>query len=197
MKKIVIVLLLLQTAMYAQKKNVLKGTPASLKMQNDSANSEDLSRIKNDEKLKSMIKHGYLVPITTAVDIDTRLNKKFQYCRKWTNDFLIDLTNDFAKKFGTDRRIQLNSAVRTIEHQNQLQKSNCNAAKCKGDKASSHLTGATVDLAKLGLTKEELSWMRKYLSELEKKHLVEVTEETQQAVFHIMVFKYYKSRKSL
>jgi hypothetical protein len=68
---------------------------------------------------------------------------------------------------------------------------NGNTAPISGPKKSSHLTGATVDIAKVGLTKAELDWLRKKLLVLEAEDLIEATEEQDQLVFHAMVFHTY------
>jgi len=59
--------------------------------------------------------------------------------------------------------LQVNSAVRTVAYQRQLIEVNGNAAPAEGDIASPHLTGATIDIAKKGLTMSEVAWMRAYL----------------------------------
>lgn len=206
MKKIIFLLLLLALAtnVTAQKKHhrkhkssrssVLRGSRKSQKVQNVEANKENLTRIKNDAALKRMKAGGYLVKITKKVKIDKRLNKKFRYTRPWTNKFLEDMANAFSKRFGNDK-LKVNSAVRTVEYQKKLRHRNANAAKSTGDKASSHPTGATVDIAKKNLTPSELTWVRNYLSTFEVKKEIEVTEEKNQAVFHFMVFKRYHQKK--
>ena len=69
---------------------------------------------------------------------------------------------------------------------------NANAAPAYGLERSSHLTGATVDITKIGMAAKQVSWMRRRLNELEKNELIEYVEEVnQQSTFHIMVFAKY------
>jgi hypothetical protein len=83
--------------------------------------------------------------------------------------------------------------VRTVEYQKQLMKINGNAAGAEGDVASPHLTGATIDIAKQGLSRQEIGWMRAFLLPLEEAGKIDVEEEFKQACFHITVYKSYLS----
>ena len=66
---------------------------------------------------------------------------------------------------------------------------NGNAADAEGDIVSPHLTGATVDLAKSGMTASQKAWMRRALLPLEQSGVIDVEEEFRQACFHITVYK--------
>ena len=68
---------------------------------------------------------------------------------------------------------------------------NGNAAPAEGDIVSPHLTGATIDIAKDGLSRAEIAWMRRRLLALEAAGKIDVEEEFQQACFHITVYKSY------
>ena len=83
----------------------------------------------------------------------------------------------------------MNSAVRTIAYQKELRKTNKNAAPTDGDEQTSHTTGATFDIGKLGLKGKHIKWLRQHLLALKKAKKGEVVEEMHQAVFHVMVFK--------
>ncbi len=170
----------------------LRGSPASQKRQNQKADEADLTRIKDSEQLNRFKRLGLLVPIreTQGLVIDPRLPVEFRFVRPWTQAFLEDLSTRFYKKFS--KNLQVNSAVRTVEYQNNLRKRNKNAASTHGNRKSSHLTGATIDIAKLGMTTEELGWMRTQLLAFEKVGRIEAIEEHHQSVFHIMVFKVAK-----
>jgi hypothetical protein len=60
-----------------------------------------------------------------------------------------------------------------------------------GDVVSPHLTGAAVDIAKDGLSRQEMAWMRRRLLILESSGKIDVEEEFQQACFHITVYRSY------
>ena len=87
--------------------------------------------------------------------------------------------------------LQVNSAVRTVEFQQRLLRTNGNAAPAEGETASPHLTGQAVDLAKHGLSLTQIAWLRGYLLPLVQEGKVDVEEEFQQACFHISVYKKY------
>jgi hypothetical protein len=87
--------------------------------------------------------------------------------------------------------LQVNSAVRTVEFQERLLRTNGNAAPAGGDTASPHLTGEAVDIGKHGLSLVEIAWMRAYLQPLIAQGAIDVEEEFQQACFHISVYRSY------
>ncbi len=169
----------------------LRGSPESQRRQNEKADKVNLSRIKDDAQLEKFKELKLLVPIpqNETVQIDPRLAEKWRWVRPWTTKFLKDIGREYYSQF--KKPIQVNSAVRTVERQNELRGTNRNAASTEGDKKSSHLTGAAIDIAKIGMSPTELVWMRNRLLALEKRALIEATEERRQLVFHIMVFKNY------
>ena len=166
----------------------------SRKIENIEADKEKLIRIENENQLEEMKKFGLLVelPKNEYLKIDSRLNANYHWCLPVVKDFLTKLLEDFHKSSQKSKhKIQINSAVRTVEYQNELRKRNKNAVEAEGPYATSHTTGATIDIAKLNLSTKELKWIKKYLLNLEKNGKIEATEEHYQAVFHIMVFKNY------
>jgi hypothetical protein len=78
-----------------------------------------------------------------------------------------------------------------VEYQKRLMGTNGNAAAAEGEIVSPHLTGATIDIAKNGLSRQEMAWMRTRLLALEQAGKIDVEEEFQQACFHITVYKNY------
>ena len=103
--------------------------------------------------------------------------------------FLANMARAHYAHFHTP--LQINSAVRTVEFQQHLIHINGNAAPAEGDTASPHLTGQAVDIAKHGLSRTEVAWMRGYLLPLIQEGKIDVEEEFQQACFHISVYKKY------
>ncbi len=174
------------------KRASLKGSIESRRLENIEIDKEGLMRIQTKNDLEGMKTSGLLIPLpeNNYLEADPRLNIDYAWCLPQVNDFLILLSRDFHKNFPkSGHKIQINSAVRTAEYQEALQKRNRNATESTGPLASSHTTGATIDIAKLNLSEKELRWMRNYLLKLEKADTIEATEEHYQAVFHIMVFK--------
>lgn len=169
----------------------LRGSHESLVRQNQRAEQDGLSRVQNDDDIARQVKARKLVPLpmSTGLLVDERLPANRRYTRPWTAKFLVDLARAHALRF--DSALQVNSAVRTVEFQKHLIRINGNAAPADGDDASSHLMGGTIDLAKRGMSPQEVQWMRAWLWPLQQAGKIDVEEEFQQACFHIAVYKAY------
>ena len=169
----------------------LKGSREILLHQNEVADREGLDRIQDDGDLSDMRTRKVLVEIPTSstLVIDERLPANRRYCRPWTARFLITMSRAYYARFRTP--LQVNSAVRTVEFQQRLIRTNGNAAPAEGETASPHLTGQAVDVAKHGLNLTQISWLRGYLLPLTQQGKIDVEEEFRQACFHISVYKKY------
>jgi hypothetical protein len=169
----------------------LRGSHDSLVRQNERNEAADLERIEDDADLTDRIARGMLVrvPESSALAINPSLPEDRRYCRPWTSSFLTDLSRAHDSEF--HRPLMVSSAVRTVEYQRHLMRRNHNAAAAEGDIVSPHLTGATIDIAKSGMSRHELAWMRDRLLALQNQGLIDVEEEFRQACFHITVYKDY------
>jgi hypothetical protein len=169
----------------------LIGSAESLARQNTMADSEGLERILDEDDLADRIAQKLLVPVpaSAALAVNGNLPENHRYCRPWTADFLTDLARAHAAQFG--HPLEVSSAVRTVEYQKQLMLTNGNAAAAEGDIVSPHLTGASVDIAKSGMSRAELNWMRSWLLPLQLAGTIDVEEEFRQRCFHITVYKNY------
>ena len=169
----------------------LRGSLASLQRQNTRLEEEGMERILDEDDLNSRIAHSLLTPLpaSTSLLVNPTLPENRRYCRSWTARFLSDLARAHAAAF--HRPFQVNSAVRTVEYQKRLMRTNGNAASAEGDIVSPHLTGATIDIGKQGMTHKELMWMRRTLFALQNAGKIDVEEEFEQACFHITVYKTY------
>ncbi|HEX7158539.1 MAG TPA: DUF5715 family protein, partial [Edaphobacter sp.] len=169
----------------------LKGSHEILVRQNIVADREGLDRIKDDDDLNDMRAHGLLVPLSpgATLEVDDRLPANRRYSRPWTAQFLGALARAHYARFHTP--LQVTSAVRTVEFQQRLQRTNGNAAPAEGETASPHLTGQAIDIAKHGLSLTEIAWLRGYLLPLVQQGKIDVEEEFQQSCFHISVYKKY------
>lgn len=167
----------------------LHGSRESMRIQNRAADARDLSRI-SEADLKKFKKAGLLVklPRTRFLKIDGRLPGKYRYVRPWTREFVVQLSRRFHDRFGEP--LVITSAVRTVEYQQKLTRTNANAARgATRDTRSSHLTGATIDIAKKRLSAAQIRWLRARLLKNERVRRAEATEEFGQAVFHVMVLR--------
>ncbi|WP_260703415.1 DUF5715 family protein [Edaphobacter flagellatus] len=169
----------------------LRGSHEILVRQNVVADRDGLERVQDDDDLMRMRNQRLLVPIpvSNALDVDDRLPANRRYTRPWTAQFLATLARAHYARFHTS--LQVNSAVRTVEFQQRLLRTNGNAAPAEGETASPHLTGQAIDLAKHGLSMTEIAWLRGYLLPLSQQGRIDVEEEFQQACFHISVYKKY------
>jgi hypothetical protein len=169
----------------------LYGSHDILIHQNQMADLDGLDRVRDDADLLALRRQHKLValPENETLRIDDRLPEDRRFSRPWTAAFLAALARDHYDSFHMP--LQVNSAVRTVEFQQRLERSNPNAAPSFGDNASPHLTGQAVDIAKHGLSITEIAWMRAYLQPLIDQGKIDVEEEFQQACFHISVYKSY------
>lgn len=173
------------------KPSPLRGSHESLERQNTRLDAEGLERIEDESDLADRIARKLLVPIpaSSALTVNPELSATHRYCRPWTALFLADLARAHDAAF--HRPLEVSSAVRTMEYQKRLMEINGNAAPAEGDIVSPHLTGATIDIAKDGLSRAEIAWMRRRLLALETAGKIDVEEEFRQACFHITVYKSY------
>jgi hypothetical protein len=169
----------------------LAGSLQSLVRQNDKTEADSLERIEDEDDLADRIARGMLVPVpaSAALTVNANLPESHRYCRPWTAQFLSDLARVHGAEF--HRPLEVSSAVRTVEYQKRLMEINGNAAPAEGDIASPHLTGASIDIAKQGMSRQEIGWMRSWLLPLQQAGKIDVEEEFQQACFHITVYKSY------
>lgn len=171
----------------------LKGSLESLTRQNERAEADGLERILDEDDLASRIEQKLLVPLpeSAALTINPDLSENHRYCRPWTADFLTELATAHSSQFR--RPIFVSSAVRTVEYQQHLMRRNGNAAAAEGDIVSPHLTGGTIDIAKSGMSRQELGWMRNWLLAQQLAGTIDVEEEFRQPCFHITVYKNHSS----
>lgn len=177
----------------------LYGSHDVLVHQNQMADHDGLTRVRDDDDLNDLRREHKLVPLpdNEAVHVDDRLPLNRRYSRPWTAVFLAVLSRDFYASF--HEPLQLTSAVRTVQIQQRLLHTNGNAAPIAGETASPHLTGQAIDIGKRGLTMPQIAWMRAYLEPLIQAGKIDVEEEFQQSCFHISVYRSYTTpvRESL
>jgi hypothetical protein len=174
----------------------LRGSHESLERQNTRLDADGLERIEDESDLVDRIARKLLVPIpaSSALTVNSELAATHRYCRPWTALFLTDLSRAHDAAF--HRPLEVSSAVRTMEYQKRLMEINGNAAPAEGDIVSPHLTGATIDIVKDGLSRGEIAWMRRRLLTLETAGKIDVEEEFRQSCFHITVYKSYTPQRT-
>ena len=169
----------------------LKGSHDVPIHQNLMADDEGLSRIQDDEELDRLRAARLLVelPVGASLQVNPALPANRRCARPWTVRFAADIAAAFYARF--HQPLQINSAVRTVNVQLRLQRTNGNAAPAEGETASPHLTGQAIDFAKRGMSLAQIAWMRAYLLPLMNSGQLDVEEEFQQACFHISVYRSY------
>lgn len=180
---------------------VLRGSPDAMATENRTADRFGLQRFKNLNELLPLEQNGALLPVVShgrivlSEDIgeDDKPNAHaYTYARPWVGWFLDDLVND--PTFPKDSVLNVTSLVRTDEYQARLRKHSVTAARGTDPlRRSSHLTGSTFDVTTKPMPENLREWMRRALIDLEKRGLVQATEERYGALcFHVMVFPSYQ-----
>ncbi len=169
----------------------LRGSLALLQRQDQRLEADGLERIEDEADLSARIAQHMLVPlpVSDALTVDPEMPAHHRYCRPWTARFLADLARSHEAAF--HRPLEVSSAVRTVVYQARLMRINGNAAPAEGDLFSPHLMGATVDIAKKEMSRDEIAWMRRRLLTLELEGKIDVEEEFEQACFHVSVYRSY------
>lgn len=173
-------------------RSVLAARRSSQSIQNERANAYHLSRMQNRAMIVKFFESGYLaaVPRETRFYYLHDIPPAYAYLRPWTKTFLDRLSREFYASF--HQRLRVTSMVRTVELQRRLERRNFNAAGATGMDRSSHLTGATLDISKHGMSAREKRWMRRKLVALERRGYLYAVEEFEQPCFHVMVFPTYR-----
>ena len=170
---------------------LLRASSNSQSVQNQQADQDDLSRMTNVAMVRRFASAGLLVrvPSRTQHYYTRYIPTKYSYLRPWSKLFLDRLSSQFHARFR--KRLRVTSLVRTVALQKSIAKRNGNAAAAYGEKRSSHLTGATLDISKNGMTGAEIAWMRSVLHSIKQRGYLYAVEEFNQPTFHIMVYRSY------
>jgi hypothetical protein len=168
--------------------------PASrghLVRENARADADGLSRLRTRASLARFVRDGLLVPLPEeargfrVVGVPSWR----RVARPWTRLFVHQLGEALHALFGS--RLRVTDLTRTEAVQEALGDWNGNAAPARGAGASTHLTGASVDLSKVEHSDVELAWLRLVLGRLTARGVVSAIEEFAQPHFHVMVRRAY------
>jgi hypothetical protein len=192
MKTCILYLLLLLLCCSAEAKRkhfascdtLLCPTHASLLLQNQMINQMGVERIGDDRRLSTLVSDGTLValPINDAVKIAPSLPSNRRYVLPITRLFLLALAQQYRAEFHLP--LQVDSAVRPRNVQESLRHHNKSAAPTYGPTASSHETGATIDLSR-HLSKKQTQWLEQRL--MPYVYLGYIVVEEERHCFHIFV----------
>ncbi len=170
----------------------LRANSQSQIKQNQRADADRLSRMADNDMVARWARLKLLAPVPakTRDYYLHNLSQQKRYLRPWAKLFLDRLSRQYRVRFGKQMRVT--SLLRTVSYQNGLRRRNANAAPATGPKASSHLTGACLDISKKGMTGAQQSWVRNVLLSLHNKSYLFAVEEFYQPVFHVMVHRSYE-----
>jgi hypothetical protein len=179
-------------AICAARSGALVADPAAQDIQNDRADLENLSRMKDYAMILRFRRAGLLspVPVSTRTYYLHGIPSKYRYLRPWAKLFLTRLSRQFHARF--HRRLRVTALVRTVAYQQALRRRNPNAAPAFGPERSSHLTGATLDISKRFMQARHAEWLRRVLYQLHERRVIYAVEEFGQPAFHVMVHKSYR-----
>ncbi len=169
----------------------LRGTRQSQLVQNKRADRDHLSRMTDQKTLERFKRLELVVPVSpnTKDYYIHAIPAQYRYLRPWSKLFLDRLSSQFRRRFG--RPLRVTSLTRTSAYQNNLARRNGNAAAAVGEKRSSHLTGASLDISKKGMTGAQQRWLRNVLASIKAKGYLFAVEEFYQPNFHVMVYRNY------
>lgn len=166
----------------------LMGSPEARALENAKADEFSLERIADERSMTRLVEEKRLIPVPNNdyVRWHHRFPKRYAFYLPHADDFLVRLGRDFRSVF--NKPIIVTSAIRPISYQRKLATRNRNAAPTEGSFASTHPTGATIDIGYKGLRREETAWIESYLSKKEADGVIQATKERYQACFHVMVY---------
>jgi len=161
------------------------------------------NKLKKGEPLDEFIKGAGLLPVpldneTFFVDTEEN-NLRFPYLRLEARQFLQHLAVEYYMRFG--KRLKVTSLLRPCWYQNELYSTfvkrgwwrrrltiaHCNAH--DPDRRSTHLTGATFDVSRKGMSAKEIFWMEKFLSAYQRAGFIHHFNEGLSGNFHTAVFR--------
>ena len=170
----------------------LRATTEAQGIQNAKADADHLSRMEDDQMTERWRRLQLIEPVSpkTGSYYIHEIPSSGRFLRPWAKLFLTRLSAQYRKRFGKPLRIT--SLLRTADHQRQLARRNGNAAQPTGPKRSAHLTGASIDISKKGMSGAERAWIREVLTHVRDKGHIFAIEEFQQPNFHILVYRSYQ-----
>jgi LysM repeat protein len=169
----------------------LSADRGNLRRENRAADRDDLSRLRDRAMVRRFVRAGLLVPVaraTTTYRVES-VPADLRVTRPWSKRFIEQLAAGFHRLFGD--RLKVTGLVRTTGAQRALRQWNGNAAPAVGERRSTHLTGAAVDISTRPMSARQAAWVRRVLARLQARGVVHAIEEFSQPHFHVLVRKRY------
>lgn len=171
----------------------LAATPRRLDRESAAAQRDRLSRMRDLTMVYRFRRAGLLVdlPPRTRTYYVQGVSPALRLTRPWSLEFIEHMAQVFHHLF--DKPLRITSLTRTRSHQRALLRRNPSAAPAAGPVQSTHLTGAAVDISKLGLSEREVAWLRTVLARQRARGVIHVAEEFGEPHFHVLVRRAYAS----
>jgi hypothetical protein len=166
----------------------LAARAGNLRRENAVTHRERLSRIPDPQTLRRFVRARLLVPVPERgrTFVVHGVRPELRVARPWTHRFIVQLAAGYHALFGAP--LKITGLTRTIDFQRTLRRTNGNAAL---PAASSHVTGAAVDIGTGGMPARGRAWLRHVLSRLTREGVVLAIEESRYPHFHVVVRRSY------
>lgn len=151
----------------------LRGSPASLDVQNRTARDHDFTFLRTATEVRRFVNGGYLVPVRGNRDFDLHA-VSFPYARPEAALFVERLASQYYSRCG--EKLVVTSLTRPTSGQPR-----------NASSRSVHPTGMAVDL-RLSNVRACREWLEGALLELERAGVVEATRERYPPHYHVAVF---------
>lgn len=151
----------------------LRGSSASMDLQERQAVAHDFTYMRNADQVRSFVANGFLVPIRGNSDYEIH-GVSFPYARPEVQLFVERLSSQYRDACGEKL------VVTSLTRPQNRQPSNASSR-------SVHPTGMAVDL-RIPRTSSCRSWLEKVLVSLEGTGVIEATRERRPPHYHIAVF---------
>jgi LysM repeat protein len=164
------VLLLLPGTATAQS---LRGSPASLDVQNEIAREHDFSLLRTPGQVTKFVDAGFLIPVRPSAHVQLH-EVSFPYARPEVGLFVSRLGEQYHASCGEPMVV---TSLTRPESEQPINASD----------RSVHPTGMAVDL-RVPKRASCRRWLETVLLDLENKHVLEATRERRPSHFHVAVF---------
>lgn len=156
----------------------------SVRLENQAADAMGARRYMTQSEVDEAVLRGDLVALYNqwTYTISPKLPTNRRYALPATVNFLKELSRGYRAEFG--KPLVVDSAIRPASLQRRLIRWNRSAASYKGDKASTHMRGTTIDISRK-LTKAEYGWLTFNLFYYKMMGRILVIEESH--CFHIFI----------
>lgn len=151
----------------------LRGSRASMDIQEQQARSHDFTYLANAEQVRRFVANGFLVPVRGNADYEIH-GVSFPYARPEVKLFVERLSSQYRNACG--EKLVVTSLTRPLDRQPP-----------NASSRSVHPTGMAVDL-RVPANARCRNWLEKVLLSLEGSGVIEATRETRPPHYHIAVF---------